>query len=196
MQIEIVLTGVRKNFTGVLNRHKFVNGRCTFTGGAELEFVTRYFARAYGGFPAGSPELAAAQKGDYDGVQHQPDKAPKQRDSKPVSGIQPEPPREISSSNSVLGSGDDAVMPAAGQEGLGAGGSGHEDAGLRPEQMTAIRTALDMLDPKVDEHWTESGEPSVEMVSSLLSDPSVSRKTIETVAPGFTRKTVAEAADL
>lgn len=53
-------------------------------------------------------------------------------------------------------------------------------------QDTDIASALSMLDPDNDDHWTNAGLPAVEAVSELVGE-SVTRAQIKTVAPDAKR---------
>ena len=187
MKLTLVLTGTHAGKTIKLNRKQFVNGECTLVGNAaELEFAARYLERCYG----------AKQKDQMNGVQYL--NAPPAGPGNPegVSGDQLRPSGEVHSEDGVLGNGHDPLGPTDGSPGMGAGGSGQSDSGLLPESVTKIRKALEVLDVKNDEHWTDAGLPSVEVVAKAIGDPQINRKMIDVVAPGWTREKAAEAADL
>ena len=69
------------------------------------------------------------------------------------------------------------------------GGGEQQPEGAKIE---TVADALQALDPKVDEHWTARGVPSIEAMTKLLGR-SVSRAEIEEQAPDYTRS-VAKAA--
>lgn len=52
-----------------------------------------------------------------------------------------------------------------------------------------ILTALRQLEVDNANHWTAAGEPRIETVRIVASDPSISRDDINTAAPGFNRET-------
>lgn len=56
------------------------------------------------------------------------------------------------------------------------------------DMPTKIRVALELLDPKNNEHWTEMGLPKVEAVCVLVEDNEITRADIEAALPGFTRQ--------
>ena len=56
------------------------------------------------------------------------------------------------------------------------------------DMPTKIREALELLNPKNNEHWTEMGLPKVEAVCQLVEDNEVTRADIEAALPGFTRQ--------
>lgn len=51
----------------------------------------------------------------------------------------------------------------------------------------SIIKGLTALDPSNDSHWTTDGQPRLDIVRTLASDPTVSREGINKVAPGFSR---------
>lgn len=57
--------------------------------------------------------------------------------------------------------------------------------------MQNIIDALKKLDVSNDNHWTVDGQPRLDTVKMLASDPSVTRDTINAVAPDFNRETAA-----
>lgn len=69
------------------------------------------------------------------------------------------------------------------------GGGEQQPEGAKIE---TVADALQALDPKVDEHWTARGVPSIEAMTKLLGR-AVSRAEIEEQAPDYTRS-VAKAA--
>jgi len=54
--------------------------------------------------------------------------------------------------------------------------------------MRAVAQAVQKLDPKVTEQWTEDGLPSVDYVAEAVKNPAVTREMIEAVAPQFNRQ--------
>ena len=57
--------------------------------------------------------------------------------------------------------------------------------------MQNIIDALKKLDVSNDNHWTVDGQPRLDTVKMLASDPSVTRDTLNAVAPDFNRETAA-----
>lgn len=57
--------------------------------------------------------------------------------------------------------------------------------------MQNIIDALKKLDVSDDNHWTVDGQPRLDTVKMLASDPSVTRDTLNAVAPDFNRETAA-----
>lgn len=51
-----------------------------------------------------------------------------------------------------------------------------------------IKSAVELLDPANDEHWTAAGLPSVDAVTGLVGQK-VTRAEIEAAAPAFDRET-------
>lgn len=56
------------------------------------------------------------------------------------------------------------------------------------ELQQDIRNALSILDPGNDEHWTQAGLPSVEVIKDLVGKDGVNRSAIDAVASGFDRE--------
>jgi hypothetical protein len=52
-------------------------------------------------------------------------------------------------------------------------------------QASDILSALETLDPEVDEHWTEDGAPRLDVVGKFI--PNVTREQVTRAAPLFTR---------
>ncbi|SRR6266550_1502679 len=195
MKVTVVLTGPDTGRTCLLHGKDFVNGEMVVSGNpGEVETQLRYIARTCRAYPVGSPDLAEAQERDHSrGIQHSPSSSPGQRDHERLRSSSRESPRGVQEVSADHGPGLDPVVPADGSEGLGAGGSGHADSWLPPEQITQIGNAVLALDPENDSHWTEDGLPSVEALAAALVNPSISRQTIEAIAPGYTREKVLEA---
>ena len=57
--------------------------------------------------------------------------------------------------------------------------------------MQNIIDALKNLDVTNDNHWTVDGQPRLDTVKMLAADPSVTRDTINAIAPDFNRETAA-----
>lgn len=57
--------------------------------------------------------------------------------------------------------------------------------------MQNIIDALKKLDVSNDNHWTVDGQPRLDTVKMLAADPSVTRDTINAIAPDFNRETAA-----
>lgn len=56
----------------------------------------------------------------------------------------------------------------------------------------AIKAALAKLDVGNDDHWTNSGDPRIDVVQELTGDKSIKRPDITGAAPKFSRKTPTE----
>lgn len=54
-------------------------------------------------------------------------------------------------------------------------------------QAAAIIEALRALDPTNDNHWTADGQPRLDTVKMLASDPSITREAVTLALPGFNR---------
>ena len=192
MRVTVHLTGAREGKTISLRRYNFVKGQYVVEGSAqEVDSTLRYLSRVYKAFPL---EEFKAWKEAQNGAECTVPEAPEQRSSEAVQGGVGEPAGGVQTSGDVQR--DGPVGGEAGSEGLGTGGSGHTDAGLQPDQVAKIKTALTALDVKNDAHWTSDGLPAVEAVSDMLRDQGITRKVIETVAPEWTREKALEALEL
>lgn len=186
---ELVLTGGRTNYTGLLGKVPFVNGVTTIQGSdREVEALTRYLGRTYKAFPKGSAELKVAQEEDKRHGTGQADQTSQSgTDDAVSSGVQPsgggssEVPADVSS-----GTND----PTSGTEGSVSGGDGHEDSGDDGQSATdqdRVLAAVKSLDPSNDEHWTTDGRPRVDVVAEMAGMPQLTRADIVEVAPDFKR---------
>jgi len=54
-------------------------------------------------------------------------------------------------------------------------------------RLEQIADAIHALDPRNDDHWTQSGLPRVDAIEELLDDPSITRGEINEAAPGYER---------
>jgi hypothetical protein len=197
MKLTVVLSGPRAGFTGTLKRHNFVKGETVIEGTPQqVEAAARYLARTHQAFPAGSAELKARMKGKANGVQHLVSATGQPGNPNGVQGHVDGQTGPIQAQGDVQRDGHDSGQAPAGREGLGAGGSGQSDSGLHPDKVKAIRKAIRDLDPKVDEHWSDEGLPSIEVVSAVTNDKNVTRRMIEVVEPKFNREAAKEAAEL
>jgi hypothetical protein len=52
---------------------------------------------------------------------------------------------------------------------------------------TSILQVLEMLDPKVDDHWTKDGLPALAFVKTAMGDQDITRKQVTDAAPEFSR---------
>ncbi len=191
MLIKVVLTGPKAGKTVLLNGKQFVNGELviSFSNPTEREFQLRYLARVCRAYPAGSPELVAAQSKDKErGIQCEVHPASGQRNPEAVLGGTTSAAGDIPEVRPLPGSGVGSELSPVGDEGVGAGGSGQENSGLHPEQIGAIRKAVRALDPLVEANWTQGGLPTVEAVCVALQDKGITRAMISAVEPEFNRE--------
>lgn len=63
------------------------------------------------------------------------------------------------------------------------------------ETTSAVKAAVDALDPNDDGHWTAQGLPSIEAVADLAGEK-VTRAQIDAVAPGYNRAAAKAAANI
>lgn len=210
LRMEMVLTGPLTGKSVVVNRHNFVNGvgHIIVEPHAMDAFLVS-MARSCQAYPQGSDELAYAQQRDrasgllrdIQANPASPDGAPAPVQSagkRDASGQVPDP-RALQC--------DEHAGSATGSEGLVPGGTGHEDAGLGDrvesganEQSVAvigrIRKVVEKLDPKLDDHWTSDGLPSVSVIADALSDQKVTREMIDSAVPEWNREKAEDAAEL
>lgn len=214
----LVLTGPRTGKTVRLNKYTFTDGRLSLKGPMEdVQGLITYFGKAYQAFPEGSDELKAAQahweqykaeqEASHGAGEVHPDQsgaaAPAVHGDGGPDGA--EPPAAPAGD----GEGDDD--PAAGSQGSVPGGDGHTDPGLPPQEHNEeqpvdgtpgpvnpnpkLLKAVESLDPENDAHWTGQGLPKVAVVSDAYGEDSVTRKDVESVAPGYDRETAKKKAE-
>ena len=58
---------------------------------------------------------------------------------------------------------------------------------MTPNRKYQIFAALALLSAENPDHWTDKGEPAMNALEKFADDPSISRKEVEEVAPGFER---------
>lgn len=191
MKLEVVLTGLNTGKTAVICGKHFVNGKLVLEGSnqEQIGFQRRYVERTCEAFAAGSVELAEAQERDRGrGIFNNTAQASANQHSAAVSSGVDGSAGKLQKVHGVAGSESNLADAADGQTGLVSGGSGHADSGLHPEQIADIRKALKGLDPMTDSNWTEEGLPSVEAVSAVMADPTITRAMIVVVEPGLNRE--------
>lgn len=192
MQVVMVLTGAHAGKNIVLANREFRKGKHLAVGQPhELEALTRYFARTYQAFVEGTPDLKIAQardakKAGNDGVLNHAEEGLAGDRADQVQGGVGGQAGEVRQEGAASSPGLDPNA-AGGTPGLVPGGSGHEDAGLHPDEVNKIRLMLRKLDPKVDDHWSAEGLPSVETVAQAMNKPDLSRAMIDAAAPAFNR---------
>lgn len=91
----------------------------------------------------------------------------------------------------------DAEKPAAPQKEKSkddseSGGEGEGGEGGEGEPLT-LEAAIKALNPEDDAHWTQGGQPDLNVLKELTGK-AVKRKEVEEIAPDFTREVAAEAA--
>lgn len=181
--ITLILTGARAGQTCELMKYGFVKGRLTLQGDmTALAGVVKYFGRTYKAFPEGSAELAFYQAQDAQREAHGErnlQAAPGRGDSEASrAGVQP----------SGKGTPQVPADPGSGTAHAEAGAAGILPGGSGQAPGMSILEALQKLDPKNDDHWTNGGQPFVSVVEKLVGHP-VTRADILAEAPTFLRPT-------
>jgi len=59
---------------------------------------------------------------------------------------------------------------------------------------SALARALKMLDPKVDDHWNDEGEPALAVVELAYGNAGITRRMVRDAAPGWNRESARAAA--
>lgn len=164
----------------VLRGIKFTNGQAELPGTyAQNEGIITYMGRVYQAYPEGmSPEEGAhnASQVPATAIGHTPKEIP--------GAGEPTRPR-LTAQETNDGEGDGG--PTGGGTGNLSTGDGQED----PRLYTRLVGALNTLDPKNDDHWTQKGLPSIQAVEQALGGGQVTRKEIEAAIPGFSREIAA-----
>lgn len=173
-----VLTGARAGKTCVVDKFQFVNGRLSIRiDNRKLGGLATYLGRTYAAFLEGSDELAKRQQ--KEACVGSPDAAQGARsgDAAAVRGGLPDN-GSTGPQAAAVGVGTADAPPATSEH--GADGYGHPDIRLRQ--------AVERLDPKDPEHWTEAGKPRLDAVAKFFGAATVTRKDIDRVAPDIVNK--------
>lgn len=185
--MKLILTGHYAGRTVKLNGHTFVNGELPLAGDLKsMDGLVAYF-RTYNAFLSGSNELAAAQARDAKEKGNGTDKVLDGQAGANAGGL----PANGPATGTTSGQGATGASPAP--EGSVAGGDGSQeghlpDAGkVTDPSLLKVLDAVKALDPMSDEHWTAAGLPQVAAVATAAGIPTVTRKDIETVMPGYNR---------
>lgn len=181
IQTTFVLTGPYAGHTVRLGSqpYQFEEGRLTISAPAEeVALHARFLERNWEAYPEGHEKLREAQDGKRD---FQKDS---QRDSQsPIRGdgeSAGEGP-EAGGAAPVVG-GDGA--PEGGEAGGVANGDGHA-----PELNEKLLRAVLSLDPGVDDHWTQDGQPAMRAVEQVYGSADITRADVKAAAPEVTRGT-------
>lgn len=173
LEMTLVLAGGRRGQTCTLGKFRFTNGAIVLRGDDRTVLGrAKYLGRVYAAFPQGSKELETYGRGnvpagDGNGQAVSGDGQPGQPGSSP-------PSADNGSGTTGAASGSGSDVPNA--------GSGHGNA-----RLDRIKEAVTALDHTNDDHWTGTGLPRVDVISTAVGDPTVSRRDVEQAAPGFTR---------
>jgi hypothetical protein len=205
--VVLVATGAKTGHTFVAGKHQFVNGITVVKGAGAV----RYFGRVYKAYPVGSLELERAKEADAcnllleitNGVAkvlNEPkDKLNGSSEIHSTVGIGRQG-QQVSSSVQSSG-GESTKIPTAdggrtndhqagGTERVSSRGgqsdSGHD--GDFPSERGRILKALEALDNKNNEHWTNDGRPRIDAIEAVSGVTGLSRQHIDNVAPEFRRK--------
>lgn len=85
-----------------------------------------------------------------------------------------------------------ATEKKTGKDESESGGEGGGNEGGASEPLT-LEAAIKALNPADDAHWTQGGQPDLNVLKELTGK-AVKRKEVEEIAPDFTREVAAEAA--
>ena len=209
--------GANKGKTKVINKHEFVDGNYAYRGSAEIVGnVSRYLSK-FGAFAQGTDEyrvaLALEEKKEAAEAQEKKEAADGP-DNAPESDEEPGKSEQVQGDPAPAGEGA-AEVPApvvstdndAGQGGpeLHPDGDGHENPG---DDTTPVDTtppgevdsdmvkAVSCLDPDVDEHWNEEGQPSMTAIEEAYGSTAFAREDVEKASPGWTRAKAKELKEL
>lgn len=210
MQYEFRLFGGRKDRTGTINGHKFVNGICRKVVAPVQAVPLMKVLAFYGAFAKGTPEYDTAlakeeghgskvpgAAGSGSPVEIRSDSGPDGAESKEASA--------------------DERSGAADSPSDGAGsvstGDGHGHAGVPKFEERAsipvpaepasvgndnVAAAVRKLDPNNDDHWVKHGAakglPKLNAVEEAYGKAGLTRQDLEAAMPGWNRQKAIEAA--
>lgn len=213
MQLNLEIVGPNAGKTMLLGgKHQFVNGKYVLQGSHDqIEYALNYLAH-FGAHPVGSQahrdaqaqyKAALAEKERANGNQRAVNSGAGRGAAESVSSADGSAGRRLAEVSSVVGAehvgagrGDARVLPA---------GSGHADAGVSGDAtqdgpgtsmsgLDRLRLVVSRLDPSNDDHWTNTGLPSLDAIQEAY--PGVTRADVDEVAPGFTRQEALKAAGI
>ncbi len=185
------LTGAYKGRTMKIGAHNFVSGFFSIMLQADKsEGLTNYLSH-FNAWLVGSPEHKAAKERD-NGRGENLDGG-----GSDAGGILPNESRSAEGSAGAGNAGTEgnaSGVETTGSDGASNGGLADDGTVTLTPEALKIGDAIRKLDVMNTEHWTQAGLPSVATVAELSGIPTVTRKDIESVAPGFNRDKALEAA--
>lgn len=183
--MKFILTGAHAGKTIKINHVQFKDGVGDHPGPIDKMAGLIAYLATFNAYPAGSDQLAAAQKRDKE-IANGPSAILSGQGRGAESGLEADKP----STGETGGPGATGTETAA--EGSGAGEEGGAQAGHVASQSQDPKTlkvidAIKALSPDVPGNWTDEGLPAVAVVAEASGVIEVSRKDIETAMPGYTR---------
>lgn len=188
----LILTGARAGMTCALRKLSFVDGTCVIDGPeVEVENVCKYMGRVYKAFSEGSVDLKHYQKLDRERKAARASEA--NTSAGPTHSV-----ATVQDSTEPLGTGptpetndngQGAAAPATGPTEQHTNGDGACGVGGNAGQPTeqSLQQIIKNLDPDDEELWTHGGQPRCDAVAAACGREDITRKVIETAAPGFVR---------
>lgn len=194
--MKFILTGAHAGKTMKINHVQFKDGIGDHPGPIDKMAGLIAYLATFNAYPAGSDQLAAAQKRDKE-IANGPSAILSGQGRGAESGLQ----ADESSTGEASGQGATGTeVPASGSGAAEEGGApaGHVASQSQDPKTLKVIDAIKALSPDVAENWTDAGLPVVAVVAEASGVIEVSRKDIETAMPGYTREkaTAAMLADM
>jgi len=187
--VRLALVGPNAGKTRKCHNTMFIDGVADVLLSGNANDTLNYWATFYNAFPIGSPaynqavadyeeltkEKAEEEKEVIDEVHTEKDGT--DGEGSPIrTPLKPKQPAEPTAQDD-----DDGAGSAEAE-----GDTGNDDAN-RDRYRAQILEAFTLLDDENDDHWNDSGEPYVSLISSLIYKPDLTREQIEAANPGFRR---------
>jgi hypothetical protein len=202
-RVEFELFGDYAGKTKTIGGIDFRNGLGSAVLSAENVTHLKRYMTYYNGFMRGTPEHAEAAKArdEADGISSESPTNPPTGKIEGLSGVHGAGVKGPADKRSAARSGSNGAKDAPQ---LVPNGDGHEHSGVvsgqTPEPSFQDKMKNDKivricaeLDPENDDHWTEEGQPALEVVEQAFGRAGLTRRDIEQAMPDFTREVAFEA---
>ena len=180
--VNYLLTGPLKGKTitlGSNTQYPFVDGALELSAPAEeISLHSRFLAKNWQAYPEGSDLLKGAEDGVGDISTSE-----SENEQQTVSGDLQSEGQQTASGESTEDKQEstDAEAGTSGSLPIGDGQQAQLDVDSK------LVTAIEKLDPKNEDHWTQQGKPAIEAVSKFYGSSNLTRADIEAAKPDFRR---------